>query len=74
MTITMAMSEQTYRDGRQSILNNSSRYLQWAQQEPTRREFYMAHRKAQQRHLANLRAAARITVLPGSIEWARAMR
>jgi len=70
----MVVSEQTFRDGRKELLNTSSRYLQWARQEPVRREFHMAHRKAKQRQLAHLRTCQRVVIIPGSVEWARAMR
>jgi hypothetical protein len=70
----MVVSEQTFRDGRRELLNTSSRYLQWAHQEPARRDFHMAHRKAKQRQLAQLRKAHRVVIMPGTAEWAKAMR
>lgn len=70
----MVVSMQTYLDGRSNLLNQSSSYLQWAQREPSRREFHMAHRKAKQRQMAQLRAADRVVIIPGSVQWAEAMR
>lgn len=70
----MVVSMQTFLAGRAELLNTSSRYLQWARQEPSRRDFHMAHRKAKQRQLANLRACQRVVIIPGSVEWSKAMR
>lgn len=70
----MVISQQTYFDGRAELLNVSSRYLLWARQEPSRRDFHMAHRKAKQKQLAHLRACQRIVIIPGSVEWSKAMR
>lgn len=70
----MVVSMQTFLAGRTELLNASSRYLQWARQEPSRRDFHMAHRKAKQRQLAQLRSAHKVTILPGTAEWAKAMR
>lgn len=70
----MIVSMQTYFQGREHLLKVASRYLQWAKQEPARRDFHMSYRKSAQRHLAQLRAATKVTILPGSAEWARAMR
>jgi hypothetical protein len=70
----MVVSMQTYLQGREHLLNVAARYLQWARQEPARREFHMSYRRNAQRQLAQLRAAEKVTILPGTAEWARAMR
>lgn len=70
----MVVSTQTFIDGRKHLLTVASRYLQWAKQEPARYSFHMAHRKNAQRQLGHLRAATKITILPGTADWVRAMR